>query len=286
MDVAVAAPASHRLRSALSGFSAIELAAGAVLLVVVSAAVFGPMLAPYPPALQRFQDGILLPPGSPGHLLGTDQLARDILSRLLVGTRTSLSISLISVLIGLGLGGWIGVVAASRGGWVDAVLMRVMDALLAFPALVLALIIAVSLGPSVSNTVIAIAVVMVPGFARLARARALQVKGSDFVAAARAIGASRRRIIVRHIIPNIWGPLVAQAILAMGSAIPAEATLSFLGLGVQLPNPSWGNMIADGYAILSRSPWGIVFPAIAMVLTVGSASIFGDGIRRKLSESA
>ncbi|GIU97827.1 MAG: dipeptide ABC transporter permease DppC [Actinomycetota bacterium] len=275
-------PVGAAVRSSGGALRTVEwLAAGAFGLIVLLA-ILGPLLAPYPPEEQRFADGVLLGPGSPGHLLGTDQLARDLLSRLLVGTRVSLGVALAAVVLGLGLGLLIGGIAGMRGGWVDAVLMRAMDALLAFPALVLALVIAAALGPSLRTTVLAISIVMAPGFARLVRSLTLRERARDYVAAARASGASAGRIARVHILPNIWAPLGAQAALAFGHAIPAEAALSFLGLGVQLPDPSWGNMISEGYAYLSLSPWGVVLPSIMIVCTVASISILADGVRRAL----
>jgi ABC-type dipeptide/oligopeptide/nickel transport system permease subunit len=280
---------SAPLRSWTQGlpkFGWITAFAAFVLAAIVAASLLGPVLAPYPPELQRFNDGILLPPGSEGHLLGTDQLARDLLSRLLVGARTSLMIAASAVAIGLFAGGAIGIIAGFWGGVLDAILMRIMDGVLAFPILVLALVIAASLGPNLRNTVIAISVVMVPSFARLVRAQTMRVMRLEYVAAARVAGASALRISLYHIVPNIWGPIFAQAVLAVGVAIPAEATLSFLGLGVQLPTPSWGNMIADGYAALSRSPWVMAIPSIGIILTVTSASVLADALRRRLQDEA
>jgi peptide/nickel transport system permease protein len=154
--------------------------------------------------------------------------------------------------------------------------------LLAFPMVVLALAIAAALGPGFRNTLIAISVVQVPGFARLVRAQTLRVMTHDYVRAAKAIGAKPVRVVGLHVIPNIWGPVVAQGVLALGSTIPAAATLSFLGLGVQPPSPDWGNMIADGYQALSRSPWVMLLPSLAIVLTVSAASIVADGLHRRL----
>jgi len=235
---------------------------------------------PYSAEEQNFEDGILLPPGSVNHLLGTDQLARDLLSRLLLGARVSLSIALMSVAIGLALGTLIGVTAGYRGGWVSTTLMRVMDSLQAFPTMVLALVIAAGLGPSYQSTVIAISVVMIPGFARVSRTLTLRERDKDYVLASQVAGGKGVRIARTQIMPNIWAPLVAQAAVAFSHAIPGEAALSFLGLGVQPPTPSWGNMMADGYAYISLSPWLIIAPAVALALTVASVSIFADGLQR------
>lgn len=265
-----------RRRSLARFGGVITTAAAAILVLIVLLAIFAPLLAPYSPIEQRFSDGIFLPPLSPAHILGTDQLARDILSRALYGLRTSLFVSVLAVTISVVGGGTIGIVSGYRGGVVDAALMRLMDALLSFPTLVLALVIAVSLGPSLENTIFAIGVVGVPGFARLTRAQTQRVIQSEYVTAARVTGAGALRIGVVHIIPNIIGPVVGQAVLALGFAIPAEATLSFLGLGVQPPSPSLGNMIADGYTSLARSPWVLLVPAVIVMLIVVSSSLVAD----------
>jgi peptide/nickel transport system permease protein len=247
--------------------------------------LFGPYLAPYDPARQNLQEAFL-PIFSPGHLLGTDQLGRDILSRLLVGARVSLGIAGGATAIGLIVGMSVGLVAAYRGGIVESILMRVVDTFLAFPALVLALIIAASLGPGIRNTIIAIAVVQVPGFARVARALAARERGSAYVQAAQVAGASWLRILRVHISRNIWIPLSAQAVFAFAHALPGEAALSFLGLGVQPPKPSWGNMVADGYAYLTQSPTEMLVASSAIVLTVGSVSILADALRRRSQDNS
>jgi peptide/nickel transport system permease protein len=276
-------PAKARLHWVPRSFGGlVEAAAIGVLGLVALIAIVGPDIAPYSPTQQRFQDGTLLAPGSKAHLLGTDQLARDLLSRLLVGTRVSMALALSAIGAGLLIGALIGLATGYARGWLDSVLMRTMDALLAFPMVVLALAIAAALGPGFRNTLIAISVVQVPGFARLVRAQTLRVMTHDYVRAAKAIGAKPVRVVGLHVIPNIWGPVVAQGVLALGSTIPAAATLSFLGLGVQPPSPDWGNMIADGYQALSRSPWVMLLPSLAIVLTVSAASIVADGLHRRL----
>jgi ABC-type dipeptide/oligopeptide/nickel transport system permease subunit len=249
-----------------------------ILGLLLAVAVFGPLFAPYPATLQLFGDGRLLPPGAPRHLLGTDALARDVLSRLIVGTRMSLLISVAAVAIGSLVGFVLGIICGYMRRLVDTVIMRVLDGMLAFPTLILALIIAVGLGPGVRSAIIAIAVVSVPGFARLARAQTLRIGSSDYIAAAHVMGARPTRVIRLHIIPNIWVACAAQAALALGYAIPAEATLSFLGLGVQLPTPSWGNMIGDAYGTLATDPWLMVFPVAAIMITSLSASLLADGL--------
>jgi len=275
-------------RSALLRFGAdltvVEMVAVIVLALILVGAVAAPFVGPYSSSDQDLQN-TLAAPGADGHLLGTDQLGRDLFSRLLDGAAVSLGIAIAVVASGLVVGTAVGATAGYRGGWIDSVLMRIMDALLAFPALVLALVIATGLGPNIRNTIIAIAVVMVPAFARVVRALTMQARERDYVLAARAAGASTTRILRVHILPNIWPPLSAQAVLALAYVVPAEAALSFVGLGVQQPTPSWGNMIADGYEFLSRSPWGLILPASAIVLTVASVSIVSDALNRRSEQS-
>jgi peptide/nickel transport system permease protein len=241
-------------------------------------AIFGPMFAPYSATLQMFNAGRLLPPGSPDHLLGTDALARDELSRLIVGTRLSLLVAASAVAFGSVIGFSLGITAGYARGRIETVIIRTLDGLLAFPALILALIIAVGLGPGVRSAIIAIGIVSVPGFARLARAQTLRIGSSEYIAAAHAMGARPRRVIRLHVIPNIWIACAAQVALALGYAIPAEATLSFLGLGVQLPIPSWGNMIGDAYTTLGTDPLLMVWPVLAIMITTLSASLLADGL--------
>lgn len=272
------------LKRAGSGLTAVEKAAAAVLVVILAAALIAPFVGPYDSSEQDLQNA-LASPGADGHALGTDQLGRDLLSRLLDGAAVSLAIAFAVVSTGLVVGSVVGAFAGYRGGWADSVLMRIMDALLAFPALVLALVIAAGLGPNIRNTIIAIAVVMVPAFARVVRALTMQERERDYVLAARAAGASTARVLRVHIVPNIWPPLSAQAVLALAYVVPAEAALSFVGLGVQQPTPSWGNMIADGYEFLSRSPWGLILPACAIIATVASVSILSDALRRRSERS-
>jgi ABC-type dipeptide/oligopeptide/nickel transport system permease subunit len=250
----------------------------AVLGLLLLVAIIGPFFAPYPATQQFFNDGRLLPPGSPHHLLGTDALARDVLSRLIVGTRMSMLISVAAVAVGSVVGFLLGISSGYLRGPADTVIMRVMDGVLAFPTLILALIIAVGLGPGVRSAIIAIGVVSVPGFARLARAQTLRIGSSEYIASAHVMGAKTIRVLRMHIIPNIWVPCAAQAALALGYAIPAEATLSFLGLGVQPPTPSWGNMIGDAYATLANDPWLMTWPVLAIMITTLSASLLADGL--------
>lgn len=265
------------------GIKAVEAVALGISALVLVIAIFGPFIAPHSPNRQDLQQ-TFLPILSDGHLLGTDQLGRDILSRLLVGARISLEIAAGATALGLAVGVFVGVVAGYRGGVVDSILMRMADTFLAFPALVLALVIAAGLGPGIRNTMIALAVVQVPGFARVARGLTLRERESEYVQAAEVAGASWFRIARVHISRNIWIPISAQAVFLLGHAVPGEAALSFLGLGVQPPSPSWGNMIADGYTHLFRTPLEMLVAAVAIALTVGSISIVADALRRRSQE--
>lgn len=269
-----------RSKGALKGWTRMERVAAAILGLILLGAVLAPLIQPYDPEAQNLNE-VLKPPGSPGHLLGTDQLGRDLLSRLLGGALISLGIATAVVAVGVVVGCLVGIIAGVRPGWADSLLMRLMDALLAFPALVLALVIAAGLGPSIRTTVIAVAIVMIPSFARVARSLTRQEIAKDYVLAARASGASWPRIVRVHVLHNIAPPISAQAVLALAYAIPAEAALSFIGLGVQQPQPSWGNMIADGNDYLADSPWGLLLPALAIVITIGTISVLADGLRRR-----
>ena len=283
-DSIAAAQFGIRGRMKAAGLRPVEWVALAVLTLILAAAVLGPYVAPYNPETQNLSE-TFLPPFSSGHVLGTDQLGRDLLSRLLVGARISLEIAVGATLIALAIGVAVGITAGYRGGIVDTLLSRLMDSFLAFPALVLALVIAAGLGPGIRNTMIAISVVMVPGFARLARGLTLRERNRDYVLAAEVTGASWVRIARVHLVRNIWAPIGAQAVFSLAHAVPGEAALSFLGLGVQPPQPSWGNMIADGYAYLEHSIWIMLFPALAIALTVGSVSILAEFLRRRAQEA-
>ena len=251
-----------------------------VLLTLLVMAAFAPSLAPHDPTEQRL-DRMLSPPGS-GHALGTDDLGRDVLSRLIYGARVSLLVGVLSVGISLLIGVSLGLVAGYRGGLVDEVVMRVMDGLLAFPALVLALAITAALGPNLRHAMIAIGIVGIPGFARLVRGQVLSVRAQEFVEAARAAGLGDGRIIVRHIAPSVLAPIIVHASLRVAFAVLAEAGLSFLGLGVQPPTPSWGAMLNAGREYLEMAPWLSVAPGAAIFITTLSFNFLGDGLRDAL----
>jgi peptide/nickel transport system permease protein len=247
-------------------------------------ALVGPALAPFDPTEQAL-DRMLQPPGR-GHLLGTDDLGRDILSRLLYGARVSLGVGVAAVGLAFGLGGVLGLVAGYRGGWFDEILMRVLDGLLAFPAIVLALAITAVLGPSLGHAMIAIAIVGIPGFARLARGQVLTLRSREFVEAARALGARDVRLLARHIVPGMLAPVVVHASLRLAFAIVTEASLSFLGLGTQPPTPSWGAMLNAGREYLEMAPWMSLAPGAAIFLTTLGFNFLGDAIRDALDPTA
>jgi peptide/nickel transport system permease protein len=249
-----------------------------IIAIVVLTGVLAPYLAPYDPARQDFLD--ILQGPSRKHLLGTDDLGRDILSRVIHGARISLQVGVVAVGLALAAGVVLGLLSGYVGGAVDNWLMRLMDALLAFPIVVLALAIAAMLGPSLSNIVLAIGVVGVPTYARLVRGQVLSVQEWEFVQAARGIGSSDRRILFVHILPNITAPIIVQASLHIATAILTEAGLSFLGLGVH--PPSWGAMLNVGRGYLEIAPWMAIAPGAAIFLTVLGFNFVGDGLRDAL----
>jgi len=258
-----------RNRLALVGF--------VVFVVVVLLAILAPWIAPYPPAKADFTS-YLQPPG-PHHLLGTDELGRDVFSRIIFGARASLEAGLIAVGLGMSAGVPLGLAAGFYGGRLDDVLMRLTDAMLTFPQLVLALAVAAALGPGLGKAMIAIAVVLMPVFMRLMRAQVLSEREREYVDAARAMGAADRRIIWRHLLPNSAAPIVVQGSLNVAGAIITEATLSFLGLGTQPPTPSWGSMLNAAQQYLTQAPWLSIWPGIAIAVTVFAVNVAGDGIR-------
>ena len=240
-------------------------------------AVLAPIVAPYDPLAQAL--GSRLDPPSPQHWLGTDQLGRDIASRLLYGARISLVIGIVVVALAGIFGTLVGLVAGYAGGLVDETLMRVTEVFLAFPPLILAMAIAGALGPSLTNAIIAIAAVTWAVYARLTRGQLLSLRRREFVEAARAIGASRGRILARHLLPNALAPLMVQASFDMGGAIISAAGLSFIGFGAQPPTPEWGVMISEGRNFISTQLWLSLFPGLAILLAVGSFNVLGDGLR-------
>jgi len=257
------------------------LIGGTIVAILLFVAATAPFIAPYDPIKVDVSQALV--PPSLTHLLGTDDLGRDVFSRVLWGSRVSLSVGLISVSIGFLLGVSIGLAAGYLGGTFDLIAMRVIDALLSFPALVLAIAITAALGPQIQNAMIAIGIVAVPGYARLTRGQVLSIRAREFIVAARTIGAPPLRIVLRHIFPNVTNALVVQATLATAFAILAEAALSFLGLGPQPPYPSWGQDINYSQRYLANLKWWMsAGPGIAIFLAVFGFNFLGDALRDAL----
>jgi peptide/nickel transport system permease protein len=252
----------------------------AVLALLVVAAVAGRALAPYGPNAVDVVDRLQAP--SLSHPFGTDELGRDVLSRVLVAARASLLVGLVSVGIALTAGVVLGLVAGFYGRWVDDVVMRGMDVLFAFPAILLAIAILAVLGPGIVNVMIAIGVVYTPIFARITRASVLSVREEVYVRAARSLGVGDLRLLRLHVLPNVLAPIIVQTSLSLAFAILSEAALSFLGLGVQPPDPSWGRMLLEGRGFVEQAWWMGVFPGIAIFLTVLSFNVVGDALRDAL----
>ena len=254
---------------------------GLIVIAWLLAALFAPFVAPYDPIKVNVVDS--LQPPNPQHWLGTDDLGRDVLSRVIWGSRVSLSVGLISVSIGLLVGTSVGLAAGYLGGKFDLFVMRGIDALLAFPALILAIGITSALGPQIQNAMIAIGIVAIPAYARLTRGQVLAVRAREFIVAARTIGASPLRIVVRHIFPNVMNALIVQATLSTAFAILAEAALSFLGLGPQPPYPSWGQDINYSQRYLPNLKWWMsVGPGVAIFTAVFAFNFLGDALRDAL----
>jgi peptide/nickel transport system permease protein len=252
----------------------------AVIALFVIAAVLAPWIAPYDPTAQSWT--LVRNPPSWLHWLGTDEVGRDTLSRVIFGARASLLAGVISVCIAVCIGVPLGLAAGYLGGFVDGLLSRLTDAMLACPYLILAIALAAFLGPSLGNAMIAIGIATTPIFVRLTRGQVMAVKVEDYVEAARMVGNPRWRIALVHILPNILPSLAVQASLSIAAAIIAEASLSFLGLGQQPPDPSWGGMLNAAQRFLSNAPWLAIFPGVAIFLTVMSFNLLGDGLRDAL----
>jgi peptide/nickel transport system permease protein len=244
-------------------------------------AAFGPMLAPYDPNAQDITNSKLLAP-SWDHPMGTDELGRDVLSRIMAGTRISLRVAVVVLFFAVVTGTIIGAISGFMGGMVDEILMRFTDMFLAFPAFVLAIAIAASLGKSLNNTMIALSTVFWPWYARLVRAQVLSIKQRDFVDAARSIGLSPSRLLMRHILPNAISVVIIQVTLDVGYAVLATSSLSFIGLGAQPPLPEWGTMMSTARNYFRDAWWYITFPGIALTLTVFAFNVLGDGLQDAL----
>jgi peptide/nickel transport system permease protein len=250
----------------------------AVLFLVLTIAA--PLIAPYDPDDQDLSNA--LSPPSAEHLFGADQYGRDVLSRVIFGSRTALLAIVVADGLALLVGGATGLIAGFAGGSVDAVLMRLVDVLLAFPYLLLALIIVAALGPGLTNCIIAIGIIYTPQYARLMRGQVLAVQDSDFVWAARSVGARPLRVMVRHVLPNSLSPVLVMATLQAGSVVVETAGLSFLGLGAQPPSPDWGALLADGHGYFLTAWWIATFPGLAIFLVVVAFNLIGDALRDQL----
>ncbi|MDA5107989.1 ABC transporter permease [Brevibacillus sp. LEMMJ03] len=266
----------HVLRTVLQ--SKAVLIGGAIVIAVILAALCAPILATHDPYEMNVKDR-LLKPTEGGHLLGTDQFGRDLYTRILYGARVSLEVGIVSVGLALVIGVTLGLIAGYYGGWLDTLIMRIVDIVLSFPVLLLAIAFVAALGPGIENVIIALALVYWTSYARLVRANVLAIKEEEYVQAARTIGSSDFRIIFYNILPNCLAPIVVVATLGLGQAIVAEATLSFLGLGIQPPESSWGWTLAFGMKFLQDAPHLSIYPGIAIMITVLGFNLLGDGIR-------
>ena len=249
-----------------------------VLLIII--AIAAPWITPYDPNDQSFR--IKLMPPSAEHWLGTDEFGRDVLSRILVGTRVALYVGIVPVIVAMVIGVTLGLAAGYYGKSLDQVIMRLIDILLAFPWLLLAIGIMAVLGPGINNVVIAVSIVYIPAFARIVRGSVLSIKEKEYVEAARAMGQPNPQIITRHVLANAWAPIIVLATLSIGQAIIYAAGLSFIGLGTQPPNADWGVMLSSGREYLRDAPWLGFFPGLAILITVLAFNLFGDGLRDAL----
>lgn len=248
-----------------------------IVLILIIVAIFAPWIAPYTPRemnhLQRMEGP------SRDHIFGTDRFGRDEFSRVVYGARVSLQVGIIAVSIGVVSGLLLGLIAGYYGRLLDALIMRFMDILFAFPSILLALVVITVLGPSLTNTMIAIGITNMPVFTRIVRASVLSVREEEYIAAAIALGIGDIRLLIRHMLPNVLAPVIVQASLALSGAILTEAALSFLGLGIQPPTPSWGSMLSESRRYMELAPWTAIFPSLAIMVTIMSFNLFGDGLR-------
>lgn len=251
-----------------------------VIMFLIIIAIAASWITPYDPNDQSFR--IKLKPPSTEHWLGTDEFGRDVLSRVLVGTRVALYVGIVPVIVAMTIGVTLGLAAGYYGKSVDQVIMRLIDILLAFPWLLLAIGIMAVLGPGINNVVIAVAIVNIPAFARIVRGSVLSIKEKEYVEAARAMGQPNPQIITRHVLANAWAPIIVLATLSIGQAIIYAAGLSFIGLGTQPPNADWGVMLSSGREYLRDAPWLGFFPGLAILITVLAFNLFGDGLRDAL----
>lgn len=277
--VAPTAGWGHRFRA-----NPTSLVGLALVVAVVCAAVFAPWICPVDPMEQNIGDRLSW--AAAGHPLGTDSYGRDVLSRLLHAARISLFIGSASVALALALGSAIGIAAGYIGGWFDALVTSLLDVILSFPTLLLGLMVVAMLGPSIENLVVAIAITELAPFARVARAPTIALKNRDFVEAGRALGFSDLRLVVVHIVPNLMSEVIVVASLWIATAIRTEASLSFIGLGVKPPTPTWGGMIHEGFENILDAPWLAVAPGLAILITVLGLNLLGDGLRDAIDPKA
>ncbi len=254
--------------------------AGGWLLAVLAAAVLAPLLTPYAYDVQALTEAYQ--PYSGAHWLGTDEFGRDLLTRLIYGARTSLSVSATAITLSVACGMTLGAAAAWFGGWLDRAVTTAVDLTWSFPEILIALILVAIIGPGTTGTMIAIAVAYLAQFARLTRAQIMTLKGETFIEAARSLGAGNAHILFRHLLPNALAPVLVSAMLATGDAIILEATLGFFGLGAQPPVPSWGGMMSAGSALIFKAPWIIIFPGLTVALTVVAINLYGDALIAEL----
>lgn len=260
--------------------SKVAVAGMIIILFFVLLAIFGPLIAKEGINEQMAADR--LQPPSAEYWLGTDDFGRDILSRIIHGARISLSVGFLSVIASVIVGSFLGIVAGYYGRWTDTIISRIFDIMLAFPSILLAIAIVSVLGPGLENALIAIAIINVPNFGRLIRSKVLSIKEDEYIMAAKAIGMKDARILFSHILPNSMAPVIVQGTLAVATAILEAAALGFLGLGAQAPQPEWGKMLADSKSYLQSAPWTMLFPGLAIMLTVLGFNLMGDGLRDAL----
>ena len=251
-----------------------------IVIFIITGAFLAEYISPYPPDFQNYQDARQSP--SIKHPFGTDLFGRDILSRIIYGTRISIIVGTLSMAIASVIGTLLGLIAGYYGKWIDVIIMRIMDSFMAFPAILLALLIMSVLGPSLANAIIAVGIIYIPTFARLIRASALSIREKQYMEAARAIGMPNWLIMLKVILLNSLSPLIVQITLGIGYAILVEAGLSFLGLGVQPPTPAWGSMLGEARNFMMFMPWMSIFPGLAIFLTVIGFNLMGDGLREAL----
>lgn len=276
MTIALKQPRRDSLLADLREYPLLVLSASIIALVAL-AAIFAPLLAGYDPTLMNAAARLQGP--SLAHWFGTDQFGRDVFARVVYGSRTSLHVALVAVGTAVILGGTIGLVTGYLGGWIDAVAMRLIDVLISFPALLLALFLVAVLGPDLTNLIIAISLTRVPYFARLTRAEAMAISVRPYVTAARAMGGSDLWIVLRHVAPNVVPILIIFGTTDIAGAIIAESALSYLGLGAQPPTPSWGRMLTESRSFVSQAPWLVIFPGLCVMITVIAVNMTGDGLR-------